>query len=126
MSPEVRLVRQNGLYGVLLLVIRTACTSQLCTSSFRRCIHATVRGLWFWNLQILFCANTIISRRFALQCTARRQLTPLLVWPHVLQLLLHGRASRASDVYAYGILLWDLATGQRAFAGTVQALGQTR
>jgi hypothetical protein len=37
----------------------------------------------------------------------------------VLQLLLHGRASRASDVYAYGILLWDLATGQRAFAGTL-------
>jgi hypothetical protein len=35
----------------------------------------------------------------------------------LLQLLLHGRASRASDVYAYGILLWDLATGQRAFAG---------
>lgn len=33
------------------------------------------------------------------------------------ELLLAGWASTASDVYAYGILLWELATGQRAFAG---------
>jgi serine/threonine protein kinase len=32
------------------------------------------------------------------------------------ELLLHGHASRASDVYAFGILLWELATGLRAFA----------
>jgi serine/threonine protein kinase len=33
------------------------------------------------------------------------------------ELLLTGRASPASDVYAYGILLWELSTGQRALAG---------
>lgn len=38
------------------------------------------------------------------------------------ELLLEGRASRASDVYAYGILLWEMLTGQRAFNGTPIAL----
>jgi serine/threonine protein kinase len=33
------------------------------------------------------------------------------------ELLLHGRASKASDVYAFGILLWELVTGLRAFQG---------
>jgi serine/threonine protein kinase len=38
------------------------------------------------------------------------------------ELLLHGRASKASDVYAYGILLWEMLTGQRAFKGSPIAL----
>ncbi len=38
------------------------------------------------------------------------------------ELLAHGRASKASDVYAFGIMLWELATGGRAFAGTPRAL----
>lgn len=31
--------------------------------------------------------------------------------------LMHGRCSKASDVYAFGILLWEVATGGKAFAG---------
>ncbi|KAF8061104.1 BAK1 [Scenedesmus sp. PABB004] len=38
------------------------------------------------------------------------------------ELLLHGRASRASDVYAFGILLYELATGLRAFADVPKAM----
>ncbi len=38
------------------------------------------------------------------------------------ELLAHGRSSKASDVYAFGVLLWELATAGRAFAGTPRAL----
>eukprot|EP00878_Enallax_costatus_P011777 GHUV01012293.1.p1 GENE.GHUV01012293.1~~GHUV01012293.1.p1 ORF type:complete len:661 (+),score=240.23 GHUV01012293.1:500-2482(+) len=38
------------------------------------------------------------------------------------ELLVHGRASRASDVYAMGILLWEMATGDKAFAGVAKAM----
>jgi hypothetical protein len=34
----------------------------------------------------------------------------------------HGRLSRASDVYGYGILLFELMTGQAAFKGVPRAV----
>jgi serine/threonine protein kinase len=34
------------------------------------------------------------------------------------EVVLHCHISKASDVYAFGILLFELVTGQRAFAGT--------
>jgi hypothetical protein len=38
------------------------------------------------------------------------------------ELLLAGRVSRASDAYAFGILLWELYTGGHAYAGMPRAL----
>ncbi|KAG2490227.1 hypothetical protein HYH03_011352 [Edaphochlamys debaryana] len=38
------------------------------------------------------------------------------------ELLLHGRMSKAADVYAYGITLWELFTAGTAFAGVPRAL----
>jgi serine/threonine protein kinase len=35
--------------------------------------------------------------------------------------LMLGRCSKASDVYAFGILLWEVATGGKAFAGVLTA-----
>jgi serine/threonine protein kinase len=41
------------------------------------------------------------------------------------ELLLHGHASKASDVYAFGILLWEMVTGLRAFQGELLCVGFT-
>lgn len=38
------------------------------------------------------------------------------------EVLMFGKISRASDVYAFGILLWELYTGQQAFKGTPRVL----
>jgi serine/threonine protein kinase len=38
------------------------------------------------------------------------------------ELLEHGRVSKASDVYAFGILLWEIMTGARPFLGFPKAL----
>eukprot|EP00775_Hariotina_reticulata_P003853 gene3853-4110_t len=36
--------------------------------------------------------------------------------------LLHGRISKAADVYSYGITLWELFTGGQAYQGIARAL----
>ncbi|KAG2500604.1 hypothetical protein HYH03_001372 [Edaphochlamys debaryana] len=46
-----------------------------------------------------------------------RQGTPTHMAPEV---LLYGKVSKAADVYSYGIMLWELYTGQRLFAGLPQ------
>ncbi|KAG2450299.1 hypothetical protein HYH02_004806 [Chlamydomonas schloesseri] len=38
------------------------------------------------------------------------------------ELLLHGRMSKAADVYAYGITLWEIFVGGHAFKGMPRAL----
>ncbi|GIL44404.1 hypothetical protein Vafri_1882 [Volvox africanus] len=38
------------------------------------------------------------------------------------ELLLHGRMSKAADVYAFGVTLWELFTGGHAFQGVPRAL----
>ena len=38
------------------------------------------------------------------------------------ELLLAGRVSKASDVYAFAILVWELYTGAHAYAGMPRAL----
>lgn len=37
--------------------------------------------------------------------------------------LLHGKVSKAGDVYAFGITLWELFTGGQAYQGAVQCTG---
>jgi serine/threonine protein kinase len=36
--------------------------------------------------------------------------------------LLHGRISKAADVYSFGITLWEMFTGAHAYAGVPRAL----
>ncbi len=38
------------------------------------------------------------------------------------EVLMHGQLSRCSDVYAFGILLWELFTGGVAYQGVPRAL----
>ncbi len=38
------------------------------------------------------------------------------------ELLIQGRLSKAADVYAFGITMWELYTGKAAFEGTPPAL----
>jgi serine/threonine protein kinase len=38
------------------------------------------------------------------------------------EVMMAGKVSRASDVYAYGVLLWELYTAQHAFKGVPRAL----
>jgi serine/threonine protein kinase len=38
------------------------------------------------------------------------------------ELLLHGHVSKASDVYAFGILLWEMLVGARPYPGVLLAL----
>lgn len=33
------------------------------------------------------------------------------------ELLTKGKLSKAADVYAFGILVWEMVTGERAWAG---------
>ncbi len=39
----------------------------------------------------------------------------------LLQVLLHGQVGRPSDVYAFGVLLWELATGEHAYKGLTKS-----
>jgi serine/threonine protein kinase len=38
------------------------------------------------------------------------------------EILMYGKISSSSDVYAFGILLWELYTGSLAFKGVPKAL----
>lgn len=47
-------------------------------------------------------------------CLFTMQGTPSHMGPEV---FMSGHISKASDVYAFGVLLYEIATGQRAYAG---------
>ena len=49
--------------------------------------------------------------------TGMRRGTPMYISP---ELLKSGKISRAVDVYAYGVLLWELYHGQTAWTHAVE------
>lgn len=72
---------------------------------------------------------------FAWQPRPPQPWPPLLPCPHLLllhpaspdfpactEILLEGRVSKAADVYAMGITMWEMYTGRRAFEGIPRAL----
>jgi serine/threonine protein kinase len=42
--------------------------------------------------------------------------------PVAAEILLEGRVSKAADVYAFGITMWEMYTGRRVFEGIPRAL----
>jgi serine/threonine protein kinase len=56
----------------------------------------------------------VVGWRLLLSLPPSPQGTPTHMSP---ELFMAGHVSKASDVYAFGILLWETMTGQRAFAG---------
>lgn len=46
----------------------------------------------------------------------------VMVFLLCLQILIKGHISKAADVYAYGMVLWELYTAQKVFKGIPRAL----
>lgn len=59
------------------------------------------------------------ARLFAFQCSCGPCAAAAWLAPEI---LLDGRISKAADTYAFGITLWEMYTGGRAFEGVPRAL----